>query len=145
MSKKVWVGFIVVFIVMMILDGIVNGLLMKSDYEATKSMWRVDMKMWLFYVVDLFIAFFFTLIFSKGYEGKGIGEGVRYGFYVGMLMSVPMAYGTYAAMEIPYSMALQWFVYGLIMYIILGMVVATVFGKVGAGMPAAQMKEHTST
>jgi hypothetical protein len=55
-------------------------------------------------------------------------EGVRYGFYIGMLMSVPMAYGSYGAMPITYSLALQWFIYGLIEYIILGVVVALMYG-----------------
>ena len=46
-----------------------------------------------FYVIYLVMAFFFTLVSSKGYEGKGVMEGLRYGFYVGMLMAVPTALG----------------------------------------------------
>jgi hypothetical protein len=90
------------------------------------------MKIGLFYVIYLFVAFFFTLIFSKGYEGKGIMEGLRYGFYVGMMMAVPMAYGMYGSMPIPYSLALQWFLYGLIEYLLCGMAVALVYGKQAA-------------
>jgi hypothetical protein len=32
-------------------------------------------------------------------------------------------------MPIPYSMALQWFLYGLVEYLLCGMVVALVYGK----------------
>jgi hypothetical protein len=32
-------------------------------------------------------------------------------------------------MPIPYSLALQWFLYGLIKYVLCGMAVALVFGK----------------
>jgi hypothetical protein len=131
MSKKFWTGFVVVFVVIAVLEFIVNTLFLSSAYESTASLWRpmAEMKTYLFYIVYAFIAFFFTLIFSKGYEGKGAVEGLRYGFYVGMLMAVPMAYGTYASMPIPYSLALQWFIYGLIEYIVAGVVLALVWRK----------------
>lgn len=129
--KKVWIGFIVVFILMLIFGYVVNTLILGSTYESLKSLWRPDMmsKMWVFYLVMLFQAFFFSFIFSKGYEGKGIAEGVRYGLYIGIWMSVGMAYATYAMIAIPYSLALQWFVYGVIEYVIYGIALALVFRK----------------
>jgi hypothetical protein len=131
MTKKLWLGAVAVFVVIAVWETIVNMLLLSSAYAATANLWRpmAEMKIWLFYVIYLFVAFFFTLIFSKGYEGKGVVEGLRYGFYVGMMMAVPMAYGTYGSMPIPYSLALQWFLYGLIKYVLCGMAVALVFGK----------------
>jgi len=137
MNKKVWTGFAAVFVVIAVLDAIVNLVLLKSTYQETAHLWRpeAEMKIWLFYVVYLFVAYFFSLIFSKGYEGKGIMEGIRYGFYVGMMMAVPMAYGTYGAMPIPYSLALQWFVYGLIEYVVAGVVIAMIWGKQAAVTP----------
>ncbi|HKJ82337.1 MAG TPA: hypothetical protein VJ954_09960, partial [Ignavibacteriaceae bacterium] len=112
MNKKVWTGFIVVFIVYFLLDWLVNGVLLQSSYmaeEVAKLMRpEADIQMWIIIVCDLFYAFFFTFIFSKGFENKGIMEGVRYGFYIGMLVSLPMAYGTYAVMPVPYTLALQW-------------------------------------
>lgn len=134
MNKKFWTGFVVVFVVMSLLEWFFNEVILSSSYQATANLWRPmgEMKIWLFYVVYLFVAYFFTLIFSKGYEGKGIMEGIRYGFYVGMMMAVPMAYGSYAAMPIPYSLALSWFICGLIEYIVVGIVLAIIFGKQAA-------------
>jgi hypothetical protein len=131
MNKKVWIGFVVVFVVIAILEFIVNGVLLRGAYQETAQLWRpeAEMKVWLFFVVYAFQAFFVSLIFSKGYEGKGISEGARFGFYVGMLLAVPMAYGTYGAMPITYSLALQWFLYGLVEFVIVGIVLALVFGK----------------
>jgi len=130
MNKKVLMSFIAVFITMEILSFVVNGLILSATYEATKALWRTDMNslMWIFHVLTLVGSFFFTLIFSKGYEGKGMMEGVRYGTYIGIWMSIGMAYGTYAMIPIPYSLALQWFIYGVIQYIIAGVVVAQVYG-----------------
>ncbi len=129
--KKVWIGFIVVFVLMVICSFIVNMWILGSTYESMQNLWRPDMqaKMWIFYLVMLFQAFFFSFIFSKGYEGKGVAEGIRYGLYIGIWMSVGMAYGTYAMIAIPYSLALQWFIYGVIENIIYGIGLALVFGK----------------
>jgi hypothetical protein len=132
MNKKFWIGFIAVFLVMAIWQFLVNMVFLQGEYQATSQLWRPmeEMKFGLFYAVYLIVSFFFTLIFSKGYEGKGIQEGLRYGFYVGMIMATPMAYGTYGSMPIPYSLALKWFLFGLLEYMILGAVVAAVYGKV---------------
>ena len=130
MSKKVWMSFVAVFITMEILSYVINGLILTSAYEATKALWRSDMNsfMWIYHVLNLVGSFFFTFIFSKGYEGKGMMEGVRYGAYIGIWMSTGMAYGSYAMIPIPYSLALQWFIYGVIQYIIAGVVLAQVYG-----------------
>ena len=40
-----------------------------------------------------------------------------------------MAYGTYGMIAIPYSMAIQWFVYGIIEYVIGGIILALIFAK----------------
>jgi len=129
--KKVLIGFVVVFIAMIIMSYIVDSLILGSTYESLKSLWRLDMqsKMWIYYIIMVVGSFFFSFIFSKGYEGKGIMEGVRYGLYIGIWMSIGMAYGTYAMIDIPYSLALQWFIYGIIQYVIYGVLLSLVFGK----------------
>lgn len=131
--KKFWVSFIAVFIAMVIINALIHSLILGPTYQSDemKNIWRTDMqaKMWIYYIVYLITSFFFVLIFSKGYTGKGIIEGVRYGIYIGFLMSVPMAYATYAMIPIPYSIAVQWFIYGMIQYIILGIIVAAIYGK----------------
>jgi hypothetical protein len=130
MNKKLWITFVVVFIVYFILDWLVNGVLLHSTYmteEVAKIMRpeaEITSNMWIFVICDLFYTFFFTLIFSKGFENKGWMEGVRFGFYVGLMVSLPMAYGTYGSMTIPYTLALQWFLYGLVMNIVIGIIAA---------------------
>lgn len=80
-------------------------------------------------IVRLVFSFFFTLVFSKGYRGGGLMEGIRYGFYTSMLVNLTYAYGNYAVLDIPYSLALQWFIYGTIEFIIAGVVLTMVMGK----------------
>ena len=129
--KKVLIGFIVVFITMEVMSFIVDFLILGSTYQSLQPLWRPDMqsKLWIYQILMVVGAFFFTFIFSKGYEGGGIPEGARYGLYIGIWMSIGMAYGTYAMIAIPYSLALQWFVYGIIQNVIYGILLALVFGK----------------
>ena len=131
MNKKVMMGALGVFVWMAVWEAIVNMGLLSEDYMATAQLWRpqAEMKIYIFYIIYVFVAYILSTIFSKGYEGKGTAEGVRFGFYVGLLMAVPMAYGTYAVMPIPYSLALKWFIYGLIEYVVAGVILASVFGK----------------
>ena len=138
MSKKFWIGFVVVFVAMEVLMFLIHGVILSSAYQATQSVWRPDMQslMWVYHVLAVIGAFFFTFIFSKGYEGKGVPEGVRYGLYVGIWMSSGMAYGSYAMINIPYSLALQWFIYVVIEYLIYGILLAVVYGKQATVTPA---------
>ena len=142
MNKKLWIGFIVIFIAMAVLNMIIHGFILSSTYqtdEVSKIMRpesEMNSMMWIYYVVYIIQAFFFTFVFSKGYEGKGIMEGVRYGLYMGLLMATPMAYASYAMYPMPYSLALQWFIYGIIQYIILGVIIALVYKNKPAATPA---------
>jgi hypothetical protein len=129
--KKVLIGTVVVFVIIEVLDFIIHGIVLAPAYAATQNIWRPDMmdKMWIMYIATLVVSYFFTLIFSKGYEGKGAVEGVRFGLYIGVMLGVGMAFGTYAMIAIPFSLALQWFLYSIIEYIIAGIGVALFFGK----------------
>lgn len=131
MNKKFWTGFVAVLVAMEILMFLIHGVLLSSAYQATKELWRPDMQslMWIYHVLAIIGAFFLTLIFSKGYEGNGVMEGVRYGLYIGIWMSAGMAYGSFAMIKIPYSLALQWFIYGVIEYVVYGVILAMVYGR----------------
>jgi hypothetical protein len=140
MNKKVVLGFVAVFVVVAILDTIVNTVLMASVYAQTADLWRPEgeIKIWLIVICWIFFAFFFTFIFSKGYEGKGILEGVRYGLYVTGMMAIPVAYMTYAMMPVSYGLAFQWWIYAAIENVVAGSVLALIFGKQApAPAPAA--------
>lgn len=131
MTKKVGIGFVVVFVLMEVMSFVIHGVLLASAYEETKSIWRPDMEslMWVYHVLSLIGAFFFTFIFSKGYEGKGMAEGLRYGLYIGIWISAGMAYGSYGMIAMPYSLAMQWFLYGVISYVVYGAALALVFAR----------------
>jgi hypothetical protein len=131
MNKRLLIGIVAVFITMELLNFLIHGLILSATYQSLSNLWRPDMndKMWVIHLNTVISAFFFTFIFTKGYEGKGIAEGARYGLYIGFWMASAMAYGTYAMIAIPYSLALQWFIYGLIEYVVAGIVLAQMFAS----------------
>jgi hypothetical protein len=136
--KKILIGFVAVFVTLEVLDAIIHAGILGGTYAAMQNTWRPDMmaKLWILHFVRIATAFFFTYVFSKGYEGKGIMEGVRYGFYLGMIVSSGFAFGTYSMFAIGKGLALQWFFYSLIEYIIAGVVVSLVFGQKAAAVKA---------
>ena len=132
-SKKFWIAFIVVFVVFEATNYLIHGVILSSTYESEgiKKVFRtaeeMDAKMWIMWVTDIIWAFFFTFIFVKGYENKGIMEGIKYGIYMGIFFSLVVAYRNYTVLPIPYYLALQWFVYGLIQCIIVGITAAAIY------------------
>jgi hypothetical protein len=131
MKKKLLIGFVVVYVLFAVLDWVVNNVLLMPLYASVSHLFRPneEMKLWVIFVSYIFLAFFFTLIFSKGYEGKGVMEGVRYGFYVALMMVLPYNYMSFAVMPIPYSLAFQGFLYGTVEMVICGIALALIFGK----------------
>lgn len=129
--KKVLIGAAVAFVILEALDFLIHGVILASYYTAVPEIWRPDMMdvMWVLHIVKIVTAFFFALIFSKGYEGKGTVEGIRYGLYMGVMMGVGMAYGTYAMIAISPLLAFQWFLFSVFEYIIAGIGVSLVYGK----------------
>ena len=127
--KRFLFASIIVFIVFEALNYLIHGLILAGAYEATMDLWRADMNqtMWIIYLGDLVRAFLFVFIFIKGYENKGWAEGLRYGFWIGLYVSIGMAFGEYAMYPIPLMMAVQWFVYGVIQLIICGIVTALIY------------------
>ena len=118
-----------VFVVSVGLGYVVNGVLLQSTYASIHGVWRPDIlsKMWINAVNDFILSFVFVYLFVKGYEGRGILEGVRFGLLMGLVFAIPAAYGTYVIIPIPYYLALEWFLYGMAQTVIIGMVAAAIY------------------
>jgi hypothetical protein len=138
--KRYLAASIAVYAAYLALGFLIHGVILKPTYDSLKSVWRPDMqsKLWIEWVNGFFTSFLFTYIFTKGYEGKGIMEGLRFGLIVGLFISIPMAYGTYMIIAVPYWLALQWFLYGTAQSIVGGAIVAAVYKPEGAAAPGSR-------
>lgn len=135
-KKNLLISGLAVFIVYQVLDFVTHDLLMGPAYDATSQLWRLEEEMmslmWVMWVVGLLWSFIFVYLFERMSEGQGIPEGVKYGFCIGLFTVTPMAYNTYVVMPVPYSMALSWFVYGMIKVMVCGAVLSLVHKRLKA-------------
>ena len=109
-TKKFWITFVVVFVVMEVLNFLIHGVLLASTYQAEplKSIFRPQEQMeGMMWLMDIVWAYYFCFFFAKGYKNKGIGEGLRYGLYVGLFWNMVFAYSSYAIYPLPYGIVLQ--------------------------------------
>ena len=126
--KRFIIASIAVFVAFEIIDAIIHMGILGKTYQSI-TIWRPDMmsKMWIMHIGSLLLAFLFTYIFIKGYENKGIVEGLRFGIIIGLFANIPYGFYSYAMYPLPFSLCLQWFIYGMIEFSICGLITAAIY------------------
>lgn len=113
-------------------DFIIHQLILGESYKATASLWRPEDEMkkmcgWML-LAQIVIATFAAILFAKGYEKKGLMEGVRFGFLLGGYTVAPFLI-QYVVFPIPRSIVAAWVVLGFVQVILGGVVAAAVYRK----------------
>jgi hypothetical protein len=133
MNVKRWlIASIVAFVAFAIMEWILHSVILASAYMAKPEYWLPEVLMrqrvWSRYVGYLIYAGMLTLIYIKGYEGKpGLGEGFRFGLYVGFFTAIPRFFVEYAVMPYPASISVSWLIAGLVESVILGLIVGALY------------------
>ncbi len=132
--KRFLMAALAVFVVGVVFDYLVHGVALMPAYRALKDVWRPDMEAvtWIMYPVALVCSVLFVYIFIKGYEGKGVIEGLRFGLFLGTYVSLGMAFGSYVMVKIPLFLAIQWLIAGVLGLMIQGAVAAAIYKPAGA-------------
>jgi hypothetical protein len=127
--KKYLLASLAVFVVFEALDVIIHTFILGGMYRATAGLWRPDMAqmMWIMLLTTAALSLLFVYIFAKGYEGKGLMEGVRFGLVIGLLLSGVGAFNQYVVYPVPLTLVLWWVVFGVIEFIAAGLVAALVY------------------
>src|SRR3970282_2701527 len=136
MNMKRWLyASAAAFVVLAVLEFAVNAVLLAVIYMQTASVWRPEAEMvslsWLFWLAYLVFAPVFTLIYSQGFESnkQGIGQGLRFGIYVGLLTAIPLNLIWYVVLPIPASLAVYWAIAGMGEMIAMGITVGLIYKK----------------
>ena len=134
MNTRRWLlASVAVLVVIAVLEFVIHGVLLSGIYQQTASVWRTHAEMqgmmWIFWVGYLVFAPIFALIYVKGYEkGKpGLGQGFRFGLYVGGMLSVLHSFGWYVILPIPLALSFYWFVAILVEFIAAGIAAGLVY------------------
>lgn len=129
LNKKYWVSVGISFAFIFGYEWLVHEVLLGGMYESTAALWRSkeEMVCSAMILAQLFFPIMAALIFVKGYENKGLGEGVRFGILLGLLF-VPFHLAFYAVMPIPVELLIAWIVAGFVEMIGMGVIFAKVYG-----------------
>jgi len=122
---------IAVYVVYQILGYLIHQVWLAPTYASLAHVWRPEAemmsKMWIMFVTSAVFSVLFCYIFVRGHQSRGLGEGLRYGLIIGLFYSIPQAYDAYVVYPIPYTLALKWFLSGVVLCMILGVVAALVY------------------
>lgn len=131
MTKRSVISIILVYICWAGLDMAIHGALLGPAYEATSELWRPmdEIMTGLLQVVTLVSAAVFVLIYALWFREHDTGTGIKYGLLFGVGAGISMGYGTYAVMDIPYRMALTWFLGTVVQAGVAGLLVGLIIKK----------------
>lgn len=121
-----------VFLFQFASDFLIHQVLLKQTYAETASLWRKPEEIQALFpfmlLGQLILAIFFSLIFVKGYEGKGLPEGVRFGILAGGLLSAPL-FIEYAVSPLTCGLVCSWLVAGMVQAMGAGMIASLVYRR----------------
>ncbi len=131
--KLIAIAGVALLVYIFLSDWVIHGLILKPTYMATASLWRpeVEMQQGFFFVMlagQALIALAMTLIFSKGYEGRGLLEGVRFGLYFSMVGAANNLI-FYAVQPLPCALVGAWIGLGTVQSVGGGTLLALIFGR----------------
>jgi hypothetical protein len=102
-----------------------------DTYQALSHVWRPEAemmsKMWIMFLTSAVWTVLFCYIFTRGYENKGVMEGVRYGLMIGLFIGIPFSYESYAIYPITIGLANAWVILSVVMAIACGAVLAAIY------------------
>lgn len=130
-NKSCWTGWIAVFVVMQVYGYLVHEVGLSDTYQSLASIFRPEAEMmdmmWMMMVGSAFTLAVFCYIYTFGHQGKGVMEGVRYGFWMGLFLSIPSAVDQYVVYPLTGELAVIWFVTGVVGMMIAGAVFAAIY------------------
>jgi hypothetical protein len=126
MKKIIW-GSLIVFAATWATDWLVHGWFLKDAYMETSTLWRAEGEMQGQFATMLLgqwiTGFFFFWIFWKGWENKGMSEGIRFGLMLGGFEAGKMLI-MHSVSPYPTSLTLSWIAWGFVQSIGIGLMCA---------------------
>jgi hypothetical protein len=131
MNKQRYViSALVTFVFVFLYDFLVHGFLLGDFYRQTAQLWRSEeeYKMLVMLMSEFSFSAVLAYIFTLNYEGKGVGEGVRFGLCIGMLLGA-IEIGKYSYMPVPIILMLSWVLAALLTGLGSGVVLSLVYKR----------------
>lgn len=128
--KRYFLASLAVFVFIFIFEWVFHGNFLQDFYAQSPNLWRAkeDYVFPVMLLAQLMFPLVFTFIFTKGYENKGIGEGVRYGILIGLLF-IPTNLIFFAVQPLPWALVVLWSIGGLIEMMLAGAITAAIYRR----------------
>jgi len=129
--KRFVLACVAVYLVYQVLSFVINMFVLADTYAALSHVWRPEAemmsKMWITFLTSAVWTVLFCYIFTRGYEGKGVMEGVRYGLLMGLFYGITVSYESYMAYPITLGLAHAWAILTVVMSVVAGAVLAAIY------------------
>jgi hypothetical protein len=129
MNMRFLVSVVVLFVVSMVLDFVVHGVLLNGDYAKLPNLFRTEQDAqahfgWML-VAHALIAIGFTWMYRAGRGDRPwLGQGVRFGLAVAVLTTIPTCFIYYAVQPMPFDTVVKQAVFSTIAVVLMGIVAA---------------------
>ena len=125
--RRFIVGSVVAFIFVSAFEFLFHGLILAGTYQATAELWRPEgeHKLPFLIVSQLLFAIAAVFFFTRNYQGRGIGEGVRFGLYVGLILASVKLADCY--LPIPGGLLVAWLTADLLKGLGTGIVASLIY------------------
>jgi len=129
MNRKLVISVVAMFVLSMGFGFLIHGTILHGDYARLPNLMRSESEaqklFGLMFLANFMIALGFSWIYIKGKEARPwLGQGLRYGVAVAVMMSIPMYLIYYVVMPFPSDLVAQQIVYETIGTIVMGIVLA---------------------
>ncbi|MDH3890664.1 MAG: hypothetical protein OEV49_06235 [candidate division Zixibacteria bacterium] len=130
-TLRYFIGSFVVFLFIFMAEWLFHGMIMNSTYIESQHLLRPEAEAVAYFpsmiAGFLVLSFGFCYIFTKGYEDKGLGEGARYGFLIGLAFSIPTSLMNFAVFPIPSNWIISWCIGEPIIMTLAGIIFASIY------------------
>lgn len=132
MDKRFFVAWIVAFVVWMMGDFVVHGLLLSADYAKLPALFRPEAESQQYFawmlVAHIIMAGAFVWIYARGAESKPwLSQGVRFGLATALLTAVPTYMIYYVVQPMPVALVVKQIIFASVLILVLGVVAAFMY------------------
>jgi hypothetical protein len=131
-NTRILLAIVVVFILSSVFGSLIHAMLLKDDYASVASLYRSaqDTKFLLIFVSNLSFAIGSVWLYAHGVEDKPwLGQGVRFGIAVWLVLAVPSFLIAYAVQPMPETLVWKQLAFEFVNKIVLGIITAAVVRK----------------
>ena len=128
-NAKFVVSVVAMFVLSMAFGFVIHGVMLHGDYAKLPNLMRTEAAAQQLFgfmlLAHLLIAAGFSWIYIKGKESRPwLGQGLRYGVAVAVMMTIPMYLIYYVVMPYPSDVVSQQIAYDTMAIIVMGIVLA---------------------